>query len=43
MTTEKEQEAFGFVIDRHKNAVSGERHKVRVPAIHGNRRLGRSI
>ena len=22
MTTEKEQEAFGFVIDRHKNAAS---------------------
>ena len=38
MTTEKEQEAFGLVIERHKTSASEKRHPSRLSTLYGNSR-----
>ena len=36
MTTSKEQEAFGLVVERHKSSASENDIQERIPAFHGN-------
>ena len=43
MTTEKEQEAFGLVVDRHKNATSENDIRTAFQRFMETTRLGRSI
>ena len=38
MTTSKEQEAFGLVVERQKSSASENDIQERVPAFHGNGR-----
>ena len=43
MTTSKEQEAFGLVLERHKSSASENDIQACVPAFHGNGRSRRFV